>query len=148
MELNLPKRNFNIKKINGAVCIFDELRQKFVALTPEEWVRQHFVAFLIEDKHYPRGLMNNEISLVQNGLKRRCDTLVADAYGKPLVIVEYKAPMVEITQKVFSQIERYNNVLRAKYLIVSNGMSHFCCKINYEENNFTFLSEIPEYSEL
>ncbi len=92
--------------------------------------------------------MNNEISLTQNGIKRRCDTLVAARDGSPLVIVEYKSPQVEITQKTFDQIVRYNIVLRAKYLIVSNGLSHYCCMINYESNSYSFLEEIPGYNEL
>jgi hypothetical protein len=92
--------------------------------------------------------MNNEISLTQNGIKRRCDTLVADRQGAPLVIVEYKAPNIEITQKTFDQIVRYNMVLRAKYLVVSNGMSHYCCKIDYETNSYKFLKEIPCYGDL
>ena len=128
--------------------IFDSLRRKYVALTPEEWVRQNFVSFLINHKGYLAGLMNNEVSLVQNGIKRRCDTLVSDKYGNPIVIVEYKAPNVEITQKVFDQIVRYNYVFRAKYLIVSNGLNHYCCCINYDEGNYSFLNEIPSYADL
>lgn len=117
-------------------------------MTPEEWVRQNFVRYLIDDRQFPAALMNNEISLTQNGIKRRCDTLVADQNGNPLVIVEYKAPSIEITQKTFDQIVRYNMVLKAQYLIVSNGLSHYCCKIDYENNSYSFLKEIPCYSEL
>ena len=126
MQLNLPARDFKLKKEKETIFIFDELRRKYVTLTPEEWVRQTFVAFLINDKGFPAGLMGNEISLEQNGIKRRCDTLIADKYGAPFVIVEYKAPFITITQSVFDQIARYNMVMRAKYLIVSNGMQHFC----------------------
>ena len=92
--------------------------------------------------------MNNEVALVQNGIKRRCDSLVADRQGKPFVIVEYKAPEIEITQKVFDQIVRYNLVLRAKYLIVSNGLHHYCCQIDYDKNTYAFLQEIPDYDKL
>ena len=149
MRLNLPECAINMKKNSaGGFEIFDCLRKKFVALTPEEWVRQHFVAHLIGDHHYPAALMANEVSLVQNGIKRRCDTLVADREGKPLVIVEYKAPSIPITQKTFDQIVRYNMVLRAKYLVVSNGMSHYCCKIDYNNNSYCFLEEIPCYGQL
>ena len=167
-KLNLPEYQFNIKKnfvnhnqseigdsrsqsrsrSSDSFVILDPLRRRWVALTPEEWVRQNFVRFLIEDREFPAALMNNEISLTQNGIKRRCDTLVADRQGAPLVIVEYKAPTVEITQKVFDQIVRYNMVLQAKYLIVSNGMSHYCCKIDYENNSYSFLEDIPCYGQL
>ena len=130
------------------MSVFDRLRKRYVALTPEEWVRQHFVEYLIETKQFPAALMANEVSLTQNGIKRRCDTLVADREGQPLVIIEYKAPEIEITQQVFDQIVRYNMVLRARYLMVSNGMVHYCCQIDYENNTYGFLSEIPSYGDL
>ena len=149
MKLNLPQYEFNIKKDStGNYKIFDSLRRKFVALTPEEWVRQNFVAFLINDKRFPSGLMNNEISLTQNGISRRCDTLISDRHGNPFMIVEYKAPSIQISQKVFDQIVRYNMVLRAKYLVVSNGLSHYCCKIDYATNSYSFLPDIPDYDSL
>lgn len=147
-ELNLPSTDLRVIIKDDKELIFDSLRRKYVALTPEEWVRQNFVSFLINHKGYLAGLMNNEVSLVQNGIKRRCDTLVSDKYGNPIVIVEYKAPNVEITQKVFDQIVRYNYVFRAKYLIVSNGLNHYCCCINYDEGNYSFLKEIPSYADL
>lgn len=147
-RLNLPEYQFNIKNKEDAFVILDTLRKRWVTLTPEEWVRQNFVRFLIDDREFPAALMNNEISLTQNGIKRRCDTLVADRQGNPLVIVEYKAPNIEITQKTFDQIVRYNMVLRAKYLVVSNGMSHYCCKIDYNNNSYCFLEEIPCYGQL
>lgn len=147
-RLNLPEYQHNIKTKDNAFVILDPLRRRWVALTPEEWVRQNFVRFLIEEREFPAALMNNEISLTQNGIKRRCDTLVADRQGSPLVIVEYKAPSVEITQKTFDQIVRYNMVLQAKYLIVSNGMNHYCCKIDYKNNSYSFLEEIPCYERL
>ena len=148
-HLNLPEYQFNIKKKGHVgLVILDTLRKRWVALTPEEWVRQNFVRYLIEDREFPAALMNNEISLTQNGIKRRCDTLVADRQGLPLVIVEYKAPTIEISQKTFDQIVRYNMVLRAQYLIVTNGMRHYCCKIDYENNSYAFLQEIPPYNVL
>lgn len=148
-HLNLPEYQFNIKKKgNDGLVILDTLRKRWVALTPEEWVRQNFVRYLIEDREFPAALMNNEISLTQNGIKRRCDTLVADRQGLPLVIVEYKAPTIEISQKAFDQIVRYNMVLKAQYLIVTNGMSHYCCKIDYENNSYAFMQEIPPYNVL
>lgn len=149
ISLNLPKFEFNFKREQGVLKIFDSLRRKFVCLTPEEWVRQNFVAYLTGYLGYPSGLMGNEISLNQNGIKRRCDTLVADTSGNPLMIVEYKAPDVEITQEVFNQICRYNSVFRAKYLVVSNGLNHYCCRIDYEpEFQISFLKDIPKYNEL
>ncbi len=148
-KLNLPDYQFNVKRNEkGNLVIYDELRRRFVTLTPEEWVRQNFVRFLIDEKRFPRGLMANEVSLLQNGIKRRCDSLVADVQGNPLVIVEYKAPDVEITQTVFDQIVRYNMVLHARYLIVSNGLNHYCCKIDYSTKSYAFLRDIPHYADL
>ncbi len=147
MELNLPAYEFNIKQNDaGHTVVFDVLRKRFVKLTPEEWVRQHFVRFLINKRHFPAALMANEKSLLQNGIRRRCDTLVADHKGQPLVIVEYKAPSVAVTQATFDQIVRYNMVLRARFLIVSNGMNHYCCQIDYSNNTYAFLPDIPDYS--
>ena len=148
MPLNLPEYPLKVKKNGLRLSVFDRLRKRYVALTPEEWVRQHFVEYLIEEKQFPAALMANEVSLTQNGIKRRCDTLVANREGQPLVIVEYKAPEIEITQQVFDQIVRYDMVLRARYLMVSNGMSHYCCQIDYENNTYSFLNDIPEYAEL
>lgn len=147
-ELNLPLSILRFKYIDDKEHVFDSLRRKYVALTPEEWVRQNFVSYLINVKGFLAGLMNNEVAIVQNGIKRRCDTLVSDKFGSPLVIVEYKAPSIEITQKVFDQVVRYNYVLKAKYLIVSNGLCHYCCKINYEQGDYAFLQEIPSFENL
>ena len=149
MKLNLPEYQFNIKKNEkGAWVVFDQLRRRFITVTPEEWVRQHFVQFLIHEKNFPMGRMANEVSLTQNGIRRRCDSLVADEHGLPQVIIEYKAPQVAITQQVFDQIVRYNMVLRAQYLMVSNGLTHYCCKIDYQNGTYAFLTDIPDYSEL
>ena len=147
-QLNLPVYQFNIKKKDDGFIILDSLRKRWVTLTPEEWVRQNFVRYLIQEKKFPASLMNNEISITQNGIKRRCDTLVADMQGNALVIVEYKAPNIAISQKTFDQIVRYNMVLHANYLIVSNGLNHYCCKIDYDNNSYSFLKEIPSYSQL
>ena len=149
MTLNLPRRNFNVKVTpQGNRVIFDRLRRRFVTLAPEEWVRQNFVEFLIADRGFPAGLMSNEMSLTQNGICRRCDTVVTDHPGSPMVIVEYKAPSIKITQTVFDQICRYNMVLQAKYLIVSNGLQHYCCKIDYTHNSYSFLPDVPSYNAL
>ena len=149
VELNLPEFEYKVKKReDGSWAIWDRLRERWVALTPEEWVRQHFVEWLITDKDFPAALMGNEVSLTQNGISRRCDTVVGDRTGQPLVIVEYKAPNINITQKVFDQIVRYNMVLKARYLMVSNGLVHYCCQIDYEKNSYRFLEEIPCYESL
>lgn len=123
--------------------VFDPLRRKYVALTPEEYVRQHFTAWMTESLGYPGSLMNNEVSLKLNDTSRRCDTVVFRSDGSPAVIVEYKAPTVAITQSVFDQIARYNMALRSHYLIVSNGLRHFCCEMDYENETYRFLPYIP-----
>ena len=129
--------------------IYDFLRRRFVALTPEEWVRQHFTHFLVEHRHYPAALLGNEITVQLNGVARRCDSvLYSRDGGRPRMIVEYKAPEVPVTQAVFTQISAYNSVLRADYLVVSNGMAHYCCRMDYEQNKVEFLPEIPFYEEL
>jgi len=128
--------------------IFDILRRKYVALTPEEWVRQHFVHYLLERKGYPSGLLANEVQLLLNGTKKRCDSVLYDRNLHARMIVEYKAPHIEITQAVFDQIMRYNIVLRVEYLVVSNGLKHYCCRMDYAANRYEFLKEIPDYGEL
>ena len=129
IELNLPPCPYKVKQEKDKILIFDELRRRYVTLTPEEWVRQHFVAYLVNQKEFPRGLIGNEISLTLNKCNRRCDT-------------------IEITQKTFDQIVRYNLVLQVSYLFVSNGMKHYCCHINYTTNSYTFLPDIPFYKDL
>lgn len=150
ISLNLP--NFNIKlrqRDDGQTEILDFLRQRYIRLTPEEWVRQHFTHFLVEHKHYPAGLLGNEVSLNVNGVERRCDSVLFNREGgNPRMIIEYKAPSVRITQKVFTQINSYNSVLHADYLIVSNGLDHYICHINYSDLSIHFLPEIPDYAEL
>ena len=143
--LNLPGYEAKIREKEGKREIFDRLRRCYVTLTPEEWVRQHFVNMLIEYKGYPATLTANEVSITLNGMMRRCDTVVYDKNLRPIAIVEYKAPTVKIDEKVFAQIARYNLVLKVNFLIVSNGLQHFCCKMDYEKNSYSFLREIPAY---
>lgn len=148
-QLNLPPCNAPMRRLpTGEVQIYDPLRRKWLVLTPEEWVRQHFTAYLACVKGYPATLMNNEVALTLNGTRRRCDTVVFDRHGHPLVIVEYKAPSIAVSQRVFDQIVRYNMVLHARYLIVSNGLSHYCCHIDYDSHSYRFLKEIPSYPEI
>lgn len=142
-ELNLPPFDYKIIEKDSKPFIFDVIRRQYVALTPEEWVRQHFVHFLISHKGYPQALMANEVQLKLNGMSRRCDTVIYDRTLRPRVIVEYKAPTVNITQQVFDQICRYNMVLQVEYLIVSNGLAHYCCKMDYTTRSYTFLREVP-----
>ncbi|MBO4445203.1 MAG: type I restriction enzyme HsdR N-terminal domain-containing protein [Bacteroidaceae bacterium] len=148
LELNLPPFDKKIIQDGDKVSIFDVIRRRYVALTPEEWVRQHFVHFLIDEKGFPLSHMSNEVQVKLNGMSRRCDTVLYDKSLQPILIAEYKAPTVDITQKVFDQICRYNIVLHVKYLIVSNGLSHYCCQIDYENGSYTFLPDIPTYEEL
>lgn len=148
MELNLPSFDIRLQRDNEGVKIFDRLRKKFIILTPEEWVRQHFVNYLINHKGFPESLMANEIGITLNGTRRRCDTVVFDKHGSPMVIVEYKASSIVISQSTFDQIVRYNMVLHARYLIVSNGMNHYCCRIDYDNMSYDFLKEVPDYADL
>ena len=148
LSLNLPKIEVKITSNNGKYAIFDVFRRRYVALTPEEWVRQHFVHYLIQHKGYPQALMANEVQVSLNGTKKRCDTVLYQRDLSARMIIEYKAPDVEITQAVFDQITRYNMVLKVDYLIVSNGMQHYCCKLDYQTNSYTFLRDIPNYDSL
>lgn len=147
-ELNLPKYGIKIANENGHQTIFDVLRRKYVALTPEEWVRQHFVHYLIEHKGYPQALMANEIQLAIGNKKLRCDSVLYYRSLKPRMIIEYKAPTVNITQKVFDQITIYNMLLHVDYLVVSNGIKHYCCRMDYDNQKYLFLDDIPDYQEI
>ncbi len=146
LSLNLPVFDAKITVRDGKSFIFDVIRKKYVALTPEEWVRQHFVHFLLEHKGYPATLLANEVMVHLNGTRKRCDTVLYQRDLSARLIVEYKAPHIEITQAVFDQITRYNMVLKVDYLIVSNGMQHYCCRMDYEKQAYTFLPDIPDYA--
>ena len=148
MELNLPSFDIRLQRDDEGVKIFDRLRKKFIILTPEDLVRQHIVNYLINHKGFPESLMANEIGITLNGTRRRCDTVVFDKHGSPMVIVEYKASSIVISQSTFDQIVRYNMVLHARYLIVSNGMNHYCCRIDYDNMSYDFLKEVPDYADL
>lgn len=144
-KLNLPEAPLRIDRAGRVPKVLDPLRRKFVSLTPEEWVRQNFVHYLIAFKGYPAGLMGNEVSLTLNETSRRCDTVVYDHSGNPWMIVEYKASTIAITQQVFDQILRYNIVLNAPYLTVSNGLQTYCCAIDHVSGTHRFLPELPAY---
>lgn len=147
-RLNLPQYEIKVATRNGRTVIFDNLRRKYVSLTPEEWVRQHFIHFLTGHKGYPEALLANEIELTCGQKRLRCDSVLYDAYAHPRMIIEYKSPEIALTQKVFDQISVYNMLLKVDYLVVSNGMQHYCCKMDYEKHNYAFLKDIPEYEEL
>ncbi|MGB1284524.1 MAG: type I restriction enzyme HsdR N-terminal domain-containing protein [Polaribacter sp.] len=144
-KLNLPIYNFKLKKNKNKTYIFDIIRKKYIVLTPEEWVRQHFVRFLVDEKKYPISLIAIEKQLTLNNLKKRSDILVFNTQGTPDIIVECKNPSIKITQHTFDQIARYNLTLQANYLVVTNGLEHFYCKMNYEEETYIFLKQIPDY---
>lgn len=149
-ELNLPRYEARLRRdvaAPDAVEIYDVLRAKWVALTPEEWVRQSFVNMLMTCRGYSAQLMANEVGIILNGTRRRCDTLVYDRAMKVALIVEYKAPTVVITQRVFDQIARYNMVLGARYLVVSNGMRHYCCHMP-GDGSYHFVGDLPSASDL
>mgnify|MGYP000313193662 CR=1 FL=1 len=147
-RLNLPPYEIKTRQQDGRQYILDVLRRKFIALTPEEWVRQHFVHYLIEHKGYPAALMANEMSLSIGNKKLRADSVLYNRHLQPRMIMEYKAPTIEITQKVFEQIAAYNLLLHVDYLVVSNGLQHYCCKIDYEKRNYNFLQDIPSYESI
>jgi len=146
--LNLPAYPFKLSQKNGKTCIYDSLRHKDIALTPEEWVRQHFVRFLITDRSYPPARIAHEVSINVNATSKRCDTVVYDDYLNPLVIIEFKAPDIPLNREVFDQITRYNSALRVPYLMVSNGLTHYCCHIDYQTQQSCFLEDIPSYFQL
>ncbi len=144
--LNLPTYKFKIKSTKNKYVIFDIVRKKYVSLTPEEWVRQHLIHYLIEEKKYPISLIAIEKQLIINNLTKRTDILVFNSEGMPEIIVECKAPSVKITQHAFDQISRYNLKLNANYLMVSNGLEHFNCKMDTENETYVFLKSLPSYT--
>jgi len=143
--LNLPTYNFKLKSNEKQTLIFDILRKKYFVLTPEEWVRQHIVQYLLHEKKYPSTLIALEKQLLVNNQKKRTDILVFNALGLPHLIVECKAPHIPITQETFDQIARYNLKLNASYLMVSNGLTHYFCKMDFEKESYVFLAELPAY---
>ena len=148
MQLNLPPYQIRVREVNGRKQIFDVLRRKYIALTPEEWVRQHFIHYLIEHKSYPATLLANEIPLQVGEKKVRADSVLYDNQLRPRMIIEYKAPTIPLTQKVFEQISVYNLLLHVDYLIVSNGLDTYICKMDYVNQTYAFLETIPDYQNI
>lgn len=147
IRLNLPNYVFKYKKENSKTYIFDNIRKKYIVLTPEEWVRQNIVAFLIKDRNYPASLFAIEMGIDVLNTKKRCDVVVYDNKGIPSLIVECKAPKVKINQNTFDQIARYNMTLKTKLLIVTNGFEHYTCTIDHNNMCYNFLKDIPFYSQ-
>jgi hypothetical protein len=148
IQLNLPHFEFKIKKEEEKLLILDTQRKKFVKLTPEEWVRQNFIHYLMSEKNYPAALIAIEKELKINGMRKRCDAVVYNLDAEPIMIIEFKAPEVNINQKVFDQVAVYNTKLKVEYLIVSNGLQHYSCRINIENAKYDFFVDVPTYSEL
>ena len=144
VQLNLPQFKCNIRKNDGKYEIFDAIRKKYVTLTPEEWVRQHFIHYLIEDLHYPKSLISVETGTKYHQLKKRTDVLVYDRGLTPLLLTECKSFKIKLNQSSMDQATLYNRELKARYLVVTNGMQHFCCE--FHEGTYTFLDHIPAFN--
>ncbi len=145
-DLNFPKFDYRFKSTENKVSIFDIIRKKFVILQPEEWVRQHCVHYLITQRNYPKSLINVEKELTINGLKKRYDIVVFNPDGSIFLMVECKAPKITINQATFDQIARYNLKINAVYLMVTNGINHYYCQMDFEKEQYTFLQDIPSYN--
>ena len=148
LKLNFPTYSFRFKNSENKVSIFDAIRKKFIILTPEEWVRQHVVQFLLEEKQYPKSLINVEKVLLVNGLRKRYDVVVFNPDGSIFVLVECKAPEIKTAQTTFDQIARYNMTLKAEFLMVTNGLNHYFCLMDFENEKYTFLENLPNYNKL
>ena len=144
-KLNFPVYSFRFKNSENKVAIFDEIRKKFILLTPEEWVRQHTVQFLLQDKKFPKSYINVEKLIKINDLSKRYDVVVFQPNGEIFLLIECKAPEVPISQNTFDQIARYNLVLKAKYLMVTNGLNHYFCQMDFENEKYIYLNELPAY---
>ena len=147
-ELNLPVYDIKVRGTRERPEIFDFLRKRYVALTPEEWVRQHFTHWLVEHKGYPKGLLGNEIALKFGEKTLRCDSILYNKEAEPQMIIEYKAPSISLNQRVLDQISAYNHLLHVDYLTISNGIQHICCHMNYEQRCYEFLPDIPDYQDI
>ena len=144
--LNFPAYRFDLKNRENKPYIFDQIRKKWVLLQPEEWVRQHCISYLIESKAYPKSMINVEKKVVINGQSKRYDVMVYQSSGRPFLLIECKAPSISISQSSFDRIARYNFVLNSKYLMVTNGLNHYFCQMNMAEQRYTFIPELPPYS--
>ncbi|MDR1368513.1 MAG: type I restriction enzyme HsdR N-terminal domain-containing protein [Dysgonamonadaceae bacterium] len=146
--LNLPPLELRTREQDGKQYVFDRLKRRYTRLTPEEYVRQHFINYLIEYKKFPESLLANEIQIELGNIKKRCDTVLYDKFLKPVLIIEYKSPKIAINQDTFDQISRYNMKLQVPWLIVSNGLQHYCCKVDFNSGTCSFLNDIPDYDDI
>lgn len=146
--LNLPEYDFNIQRVGETRTIFDRIRRKYVALTAEEWVRQHFIQFLIQERGFPGSLIAVEAGFMYHGMQRRADVMVYSRSGRPVLVGECKSPDIEVNQAAFDQIARYNSVLLAPYLVVTNGRAHYCWRVDREAGSYVFLDDLPPYDAL
>jgi len=146
--LNLPTYPFNIKSEGGRNLILDLIRRKYVALTPEEWVRQNFIQYLNKEKSYPLSLMSVETGFVLYEVNKRSDILIHNRQGNAIALVECKAPEVKITRDAFEQIVRYNLKYELNILMVTNGLQHYCSRVNHIDHSFEFLKEVPNFDQL
>ncbi|WP_426091145.1 type I restriction enzyme HsdR N-terminal domain-containing protein [Flavobacterium sp. DSR3-2] len=144
-KLNFQLYHFRFKNSENKVSIFDAIRKKFIILTPEEWVRQHVVQFLLEEKKYPHSLINVEKVLKVNGLRKRYDVVVYSPDGSIFILIECKAPEIKIAQATFDQIARYNMTMKSQFLMVTNGLNHYFCQMDFENEKYHFLEELPDY---
>lgn len=146
--LNLPTYSFSVKSEQGRSYIFDAFRRKYVLLTPEEWVRQHFLQYLVREKGFPASLISVEKEFRFNRMKKRTDILAHNRQGEPLFMVECKAPSVPVSREVFDQIGLYNLAYRVPWLVVTNGMKHYCCRFDEKEGKYRFTERIPDWHEV
>ena len=144
-ELNFPTYSFRFKNSENKMAIFDDIRKKFILLTPEEWVRQNTIQFILQEKKYPKSYLNVEKIIKINDLIKRYDIVVFQPNGKIFLLIECKAPEISITQNTFDQIARYNLSLKAEYLMVTNGLNHYFCQMDFEKEEYIFLKELPEF---
>ncbi len=148
LPLKFPSYDFKVQDRGGSAVVFDAVREKWIPLLPEEWVRLHTVQYLIKEKGVPAGLIGIEKAFKYKGMQRRADVIVHDRQGRPVLMVECKAPSVKIDQSVFDQVARYNLVIHARYLFVTNGLQHYCCEVDREKKAYTFLEDLPDYTQL
>ncbi len=148
LQLNLPSYSFKRKNVDGKEYIFDVFRKKYIQLTPEEWVRQNTLRYLIEEKAYPENLIAVEKKLVIAGRQLRFDALVFDNRGNAKVLIEFKAPHILLSQEVFDQASVYNYQLKVPYLLISNGLQHYFCKVDFDQNQYIFAENIPKYNSI
>jgi Type I restriction enzyme R protein N terminus (HSDR_N) len=144
-QLHFPNYQFRFKNSENKVSIFDEIRKKFIILTPEEWVRQHMVRFLLEEKKYPKSLINIEKVLKINGLRKRYDVVVYNPDGSIFLLIECKSPVIKISQTTFDQIAQYNMTLKSQFLMLTNGLNHYFCQMDFENEKYIFLKELPNF---